>query len=69
MSVCPACSHSHICANKNLKETQCMYQKSFKPLPDTVDCPRCEGDGYASNGFRCNSCRGSGLVIPVTQAR
>lgn len=67
MSMCPGCSYQHVCANKSAKQTNCIYQRKFEALPNTVNCKRCDGEGYGANGFRCAGCRGSGLVLPVGQ--
>ena len=58
---CETCSAEKVCAYQ-YKPTECANQRKFVMSPDAVDCPNCNGSGYAYP-WKCKPCNGTGLVL------
>ena len=58
---CETCSAEKVCAYP-YKPTECANQRKFEMNPDAVDCPNCNGSGYAYP-WKCKACNGTGLVL------
>ena len=58
---CETCSAEKVCVYQ-YKPTECANQRKFVISPDAVDCPNCNGSGYAYP-WKCKPCNGTGLVL------
>ncbi len=58
---CETCSAEKVCAYP-YKPTECANQQKFEMHPDAVDCPNCNGSGYAYP-WKCKPCNGTGLAL------
>lgn len=58
---CETCSAEKVCAYP-YKPTECANMRKFEMHPDAVDCPNCNGSGYAYP-WKCKQCNGVGIVL------